>query len=150
MQQTTDDAHAAAVRELAARLYRNLETRNGRTYWKPEAPRGLQAWATDVRVQSPYEITDVLEFYHVLYQLCALVFDRGRGTMQDITAAVARNTWADSNGADLLCWLQDDERRIALVDAHLHMGSVLHAAREAQDSFRPLAREHPWRRGSRS
>lgn len=135
----TEGAHMAALRELAARLYRNLESRDGRVYWKGGAPRALHTWLADVRTKSPYTIADFFELCHVLRQLCGLVLDGSgdaeRVTARDIADAVARNKWADSD-ANLLRWVQDDLRRIVLVDAHLEIGSVLRAIRVAQDGFR--------------
>ena len=114
--------------------------RDGRAYWRNNAPRALRAWVMDVHRQSPYTRSDTHELYHVLYKLCGLVLDTidgpGRVAAQDIADGVARSRWADPDDADLLRWLRDDVSRIALVDAHLETGSVVRAISVAQDNFR--------------
>lgn len=140
MLQPEDEARVAALQELASRLYRNLDMRDGRAYWRNNAPRALRAWVMDLHRQSPYTRSDMHELYHALYELCGLVLDStdcpGRVATQDIADAVARSGWADPDHADLLRWLRDDVSRIALVDAHLESGSVLAAARLGQENFR--------------
>ena len=120
MLQKESDAHVAALRELAGRVYRNLEARDGRVYWKDNAPRALRTWAMDVRAQSSYKLSDILELYRVLYELCGLVLDSASGiehaTAEDIVDAVGVTKWADSDPGGLLRWLQDDLSRITLVE----------------------------------
>jgi hypothetical protein len=141
MVQAEHDASVAALRELATRLYRNVETRDGRAYWRNNAPPALRSWFVDVYTPSVYTWADMHELYHVLRTLCGLVLDRtdgpGQVTTQDVTDAVAQYTWAGRcDLLHVLRWLQDDVSRLDLVDDHLATGSVLKAASLALDTFR--------------